>query len=66
MIGLCSSLTNSRIVSIFTAPPANLFGAAKVFDHAHLAGVLELEDFLSKIFKPLKQDSFDIHHVSDF
>ena len=67
VIGLCNSLGNYwfDIFSFLIPPLANLFSAAKFSVRAHVAEVLALEDFLSKIYKALKQDLFDIHHILD-
>ena len=63
IIGLCNSSANSlfEIFSFLIAlPQADLSRVAKLSDHEREA------DFLSKIYKPLKKDPFDIHHISDF
>ena len=63
IIGLCNSSANSlfEIFSFLIAlPEADLSRVAKVSDRESKA------DFLSKIYKPLKQDPFDIHHILGF
>ena len=71
IIGPCNSLTNSwfDILSFLIVPPANLFCLARVAnvsDRARVAALLAPKVFLSKIYKPLKQDHVDIHHILDF
>ena len=48
---------------------ADLSCVSKVSECARVTAPLELvtpEDFLSKTYKPLKQDFFDIQHISGF
>ena len=67
--GLCNSSANSwlDINSLLIATPVNLFYVAKVSnrkvsDSARLAKEVSYQ----KIYERLKQDLFDIHHISDF
>ena len=55
VIGLCNSSANSLldIIPFLTVPLAKLFARVAEF-------------FYEKIYSPLKQDPFDIHHILDY
>ena len=69
VIGLCKSYANSwfDIFSFLITPPeadlSRVAHLAKVFDRAREVGKWTS---YQKIHKPLKQDPFYIHHISDF
>ena len=61
IVGFCNSSAKSRfgIISLLTAPPANLFHVVK-------EPLRTTEVFYQKIYKQLKQNPFDILHILDF
>ena len=62
-VGLCNSSYNCwfEIILLWIA---DLFGVAKVSGWVQVTA--PPEDFYQKIYKPLKQDLFDNHHISEF
>ena len=68
LISLRNSLANSwfEIISLLTAPHANLFRVVTICNRGQVEEVLAPELFYQKIYRPLKQFHVDIHHILDF
>ena len=63
IIGLCNSSANS-LFDIFSFLTADLFCVATLSCRASVATPQEV--FYQEIYKALKQDLFDIHHILNF